>query len=227
MAATGGRMPFDQAGALAGPARVLYADPDTESIPADLYDVVPGVNDGNDEYPAQTGWTDFGLAADAPSYVHSKDTEGLEYQQSRGVLFETISSIQRQFTVQVAEISPANLKILENTAFQSAISGGANEAAQTKVEFGVYQSFQAYRVAFIMYRPDGSATVEEPDGTKRPPAVALILPRAVLAAEDTEFSFEAGTPVNAPITFTCLREPSLGAGKEHGFWIFETPGIIT
>lgn len=223
----GGRVPYDPATALAGPARVVYA-PITESVPVDLYDIVPGVADGSGEYPTVGDWEDFGLAADAPTYNHSRETEGLEYEQPHGVLFEQLSEITRTFTAQIAGISPENMKIVENTASAiESIAAAANQAAQKKVPFGNYSSLTAYRIAMISFRPDGSATVTEPGGATRPPAVALVLPRVVLGAEDSEFSFGAGEPVNAPIAFNVIDEDTLDAGEEHGFWVFEEPGTIS
>jgi hypothetical protein len=226
MALGGGRTPYDSAGALTGPARVLYA-PVTEDVPGDLWDIVTAVADGSGEYPAQGDWEDFGLAADAPSYTHSKDTEGLEYQQPAGVLFEQISDITRTITVQIAQIDPANMRIVENSSgANEAVAAAVNQSAGTKVPFGLYDTFTTYRVALISYRPSGAAVVTEPGGATRPPAVGLILPRVRLSAEDSEFSFERGTPVNAAITFTVFPEDTLDAGEEHGFWFFETPSTI-
>jgi hypothetical protein len=228
MATRGGRMPYDAAGALAGPARTLYADT-TVAVPADLWDILPAVADSNGEYVAKTGWNDFGLAADAPSYSHAKEVAGLEYQQSRGALFEQVSTITRQATVQMGEILPENIQIMENAnRIIAASSPPANESAYKKVPFGVYDELKVYRIAFVSYRPAGSAEVTEP-GTPartRPPAVALILPRAALAAEDSSFDFDAGAPVNGPVVFTAFPEQTLPAGEEHGFWLFEEPGVI-
>lgn len=227
MATKGGRMPFDASGALAGPARVIYADPtEVTTPPVDLWDVIPPVADVNGEYPCETDWMDFGLAADAPTYTHSKETTGLEYQQSSGVLFEKISNIARSFTAQVAQITPENMLILENAQSVEAIAAAAGKSAQKKVAFGLYTSFKTVRIVLVTYRPDGAATVVEPGGIVRPPAVALVLPLVVLSAEDTEFSFSSGDPVNAPVTFTVLKDETQTAGEEHGYWIFEEPGVI-
>lgn len=221
----GGRTPYDPSGALAGPARVLYA-PLAEDVPDDLWEIIPAKNTSG-EYAPIGDWEDFGLAADAPTYNHSRETEGLEYEQSKGVLFEQISEIARTFTAQVGQITPENMKIVENTSSAiETIAAAANKSAQKKLPFGTYASLQAYRIAMVSYRPDGSAQVIEPDGTIRPPAVALILPRVVLGAEDSEFSFGSGEPVNAPISFNVIEETTLDSGEEHGFWIFETPGTI-
>lgn len=226
MALGGGRTPYDPAGALTGPARVLYA-PITAAVPADLWDVVPAIRDGSGEYPAVGDWEDFGLAADAPSYSHSKDVEGLEYQQPAGVLFEQISDITRTITVQIAQIDPANMRIVENTqAANEAIAADANQSALTQVRFGLYDEFVSYRVAMVGFRPSGAAVVQEPDGYVRPPAVALILPNVRLSAEDSEITMERGEPVNAAIQFTVFPEDTLDAGEEHGYWVFETAGTI-
>jgi hypothetical protein len=208
----------------------LYAKPtDVTTAPADLWDIIPAVADSSGEYPAKTGWHDFGLSVDAPTYTHSKDSEGLEYQQPKGVLFEQISSITRTFTAQIGQIDPDNLLIVENADSITSVAAATNESAQQKVGFGLYSTFKNVRIAMVTYRPSGSANVTEPSPSNRirPPAVALVFPLCVLSAEDSEFEFDAGTPVNAAITFTVLPDQTLGAGKEHGYWVFETPGTIT
>jgi hypothetical protein len=234
VARTGGRTPYDKANAATGPARVLWADPAITAVPADLAAIVDQVATAG-EYPAKTGWTDFGLAADAPSYSHDKDTEGLEYQQPTGLLFEQISEITRQFTAQVAEIDSANLQILENTVQTEAVAASAaaapaasKKSAAVKVHTGLYSSFRQFRIALISYRPDGAGVVTEPGPpvVTRPPAVARIIPLCTLAAEESELEFERGEPVNAEITFTIVPDTSLAAGKEHGYWLVETPGAI-
>lgn len=197
-------------------------------MPDDLWDIVPAVADVDNEYPAIAPWKDFGLAADAPSYTHGRQTQGLEYEQSAGVLFEQLSEISRGFTAQVGQIDPDNMKIVENTeAAVEDIAAAAHKSALKKLPFGTYTSLQAYRIAMVSYRPDGSAEVTETENDiTRPPAVALILPRVVLAAEDSEFTFGAGTPTNAAIAFNVISEDTLPAGEEHGYWIFEQPGAI-
>lgn len=225
MALGGGRTPYDPAGALTGPARVLGM-PYSGTLPDDLWDIVPAINTAG-EYAALGDWFDFGLAVDAPVYNHSKEVEGLEYQQPTQALFEQITNITRTITVQIGQIDPENMTIVENT--QSAITtvaAAANKSAQKRLRFGTYDEFLTYRIAMISYRPSGSAIVTEPDGTVRPPAVALILPNCRLSAEDSEFTFERGTPVNASIQFTSFPEDALDAGEEGGFWIFEQPGTI-
>lgn len=225
----GGRTPYDAAGALAGPARVVYARPeDVLTAPVDLWDVVPPVGDAQGEYPAKTGWKDFGLSVDAPSYTHSKDSEGLDYQQPKGVLFEQISDITRTFTAQIGQIDPENMVIVENTQAIIPIAASTGESAMDKVPFGLYSEFKNVRIVMITYRPSGTPTVTEPAPSNiiRPAAVGLVLPLCVLSAEDSEFEFDAGAPVNAAITFTAIPDQSLGAGKEHGYWIFERPGVI-
>lgn len=227
MALQGGKLPYDGDGALTGPARVLYG-PSATAVPTDLWDVVPAVANAQGEYPAKTGWFDFGLAAEAPSYSHDKETEGIEYEQPSAALFEQISAITRSFTAQIAQIDPANMKIVENTqAATVAIAASANESAMDKVSFGLYDTFETRRIVLVTYRPSGAGEVTEPNGTKRPPAAALILPTCRLAAEESEFEFAKGEPVNAEIGFTVFSTPGLPAGQEHGFWIFEKPGAIT
>lgn len=225
MARTGGRYPVDKLNALEGTTRILTA-PTTVAVPTGL--VIASVATALGEYPPITGFVDLGLSANAPTYTHGKDEGTLEYQQT-GVLFRKITSIDRSFTCNVAEIEPENMKIPENSTLTAAVAAGAGLSAANKLFIGRYSSMAVRRVALISYRPDGAGVVTEPApspyGT-RPPLVQLMLPLCVLAAEDTDMEFEAGEPVSADVTFTVQDDQTLGAGKEHGFWYFESAGTI-
>lgn len=234
MARTGGRTPWDQGNAATGPARVLWA-PTTVAVPTAPVDVIQQVADGSGEYPPKTGWIDFGLAADAPSYSTARDTGGLEYQQPTQELFKAVSSITRQFTAQVAEIDPENLKIIENTSLTAAVATsaaaaaiGVKTAAHTKVFTGLYTDLIQIRIAMVSYRPVGSGVVTEPGPPviTRPPAIMRIIPLCTLSGDSSEFSAGRGDPVNMSVTFDVVPDPSAGAGKEHGWWAIETPGSI-
>jgi len=224
----GGRTPYDEGGALTGPARVLYA-PLATAVPTDVWDIIPAVADVDGEYPAETGWFDFGLAADAPTYTHSRESEGLEYQQPSGALFQAITSVERNLTAQIAHIDEITLQIIENALSASTISSAANESALKKVNVGLYSDVPVWRVALVSFRPSGAGVVTEPAASPvdtRPPLVARIIPRAVITADETEMSFARGEPTNAECTFVAQSEPSAPAGGEHGYWIVEQPGTI-
>lgn len=225
----GGRTPYDEAGALTGPARVLYA-PTSTAVPTDVWDIIPAVKDGSGEYPAKTGWFDFGLAADAPSYHHARDSAGLTYQQPSGALFQQITSITRTMVVQMAHIDETVLQILENaSAVASTIAASSvnHTSAEKKLYVGLYSDTPNWRIAMISYRPDGAAVVTETDGLTRPPLVARIIPLAEVATDEVVMTVGRGDPVNTPVTFTALSEPTAPAGGEHGYWIVEQAGTIT
>ena len=224
----GGRTPYDEAGALVGPARALYAPVGTP-VPTDIWDIIPAVADSQGEYNAKTGWFDFGLAADAPSYSHNRDSEGLEYEQPSGALFQQITSIERQMVLQVAHIDEKTLQIIENANTATTIAAGPNESAQKKVNVGLYSDTPVWRVVLVSFRPGGAGIVTEPPPSpvgNRPPLVARVIPRCVIAAEESELEFGRGDPVNAEVTFSAENEPTAPAGGEHGFWIVEQPGTI-
>jgi hypothetical protein len=230
MARTGGRFPYDKSNAATGPARVVWAEL-TEPVPSDLSAIVAMVADVDGEYPLAGTWNDFGLAADAPQYSHDKKTDSLAYEQPAGGLFEQVSEITRQFKANVAEIEPENLKIVENSEITQAIATSAagaptKKGAQTLVHIGTYASLKQVRIALLSNRPDGAGEVTEPGGATRPPFVGLILPVCTLAAETSQLTFKRGDPVAAEITFTVVGDPSLGVGKEHGYWALEAAGAI-
>jgi hypothetical protein len=225
IARTGGAFPYDKLNALEGLARVLWA-PLTVATPTGL--PIASVATAGGEYTPLTGWIDLGLAAGAPTYTHGREEGTLEYQQS-GVLFRKITSIERSFTCNVAEIEPENLKIIENATQTAAVAATAGTSAAMKVFIGRYSSLASYRIALVSYRPDGAGVVVEPapSSRSRPPLVALVLPNCTLAAEDTDMEWDAGSPVSAEITFNSVGDQSLGAGKDDGYWYVETAGTIT
>lgn len=225
MPRTGGRNPFDKANALEGLARVLWAEITVEA-PTGL--VVSSVADADGEYAPITGWNDFGLATSAPSYTHGAEQSGLEYEQT-GELFQKVTAITRSFQSNVAEIEPENMKLVENSSLTETVAAAANQSAATKLHIGRYSSMKQVRIALISYRPDAAGSVIEPapSGRTRPPAVQLFLPVVQLAADDRSFEFAAGSPVSADIQFNVQDDQSRGSGKEHGYWLFETPGTIS
>jgi len=229
LAMHGGKTPWDEAGALTGPARVLYA-PTATAVPTDIWDVIPAVATAGGEYPAKTGWSDFGLAADAPSVTHGRESEGLEYEQPSGSLFQAITEVNRGMTLSVAHIDETTLQIIENASAASTIAASTGESAQKKVNVGLYSSVPVWRVVLVAFRPSGAGTVVEPSPSpvgSRPPLVARVIPRATITSDDTELEFPKGDPAAGEVTFTAESEPSAPAGGEHGYWIIEQPGTIT
>lgn len=225
----GGRTPYDEAGALTGPARAVYA-PTSVAVPTDADDIVERSANVSGEYPLKTGWLDFGLAADAPSYTHGRESEGLEYQQPSGALFQTITNINRSMTLNVAHIDDKTLEIIENAGSATTIAAEPGVGtAQKKINVGLYSSTPVWRIALISFRPDGAGEVEElaasPVGT-RPPMVIRVIPRTTITSDDTEMEFARGEPVAAEVTFDAQSEPSAPSGGEHGFWIVEQEGTI-
>jgi len=217
MAMHGGRTPYDENGALVGPARCLYA-PTTVAVPTAMTDIIATAATSGGEYPAATGWKDFGLAADAPSYTHSRDSEGITYQQPSGDLFQQISNITRSLTVQVAHIDDATLAVIENAAAATTVG------AFKKVSVGLYADAPVWRVALISFRPAGVPAVvtdANAPGGSRPPLVARVIPRSQITADETSSDFDRGTPVNFGVTFNAVSEPTAAAGAEHGFWLVE------
>lgn len=234
MPRTGGRTPYDQANAASGPARVVWA-PISVAVPNTPVDIFQQVANAQGEYPCKTGWNDFGLATDAPSYSTSRETGGLEYQQPKQELFKIVTSVQRQFTAQVAEIDSENLKLIENSTSTAAVAAsaaaaviGVKSAAWTKIFTGLYSDLTQIRIAMIAYRPPGAGVVTEPGPpvVSRPPAIVRIIPICVLSADSSEFEFSTGDPTGVSVQFDIIPDPAQGTDKEHGWWALETAGAI-
>lgn len=224
MANTGGRTPWDQEGALVGPARVVWA-PLSVAVPESAWDVVAPVAVSG-EYPLATGWVDFGLAVNGPLYDHSRTVVGLGYQQPAQDLFQQVEKVVRKFTVDMAQFTPSNIALIENTQDTPAtVASSTGKSSGKKLRFGLYSSLAAYRVCMISYRPEGVQPVTEPGGLTRPPAAVLVLPRVQLGANNSQMQFDRGKGVNAPIEFEVFPETTLPASFEHGFWWLEDGGV--
>lgn len=229
MALTGGRHPYEPTDPLIGPFNVLIADPAEVDIAdvTDLYSIVSGIRDGSGIYQPATGWTYGGLATDAHEYDHGRETAGIEYDNVSGVLYEQISKITRDVTVNFGSINNFTLGIMENTTNNTTIAAATNKAQQTKVGFGIYDSLLEYRVALVGYRPDSTAVGlmrEGASGPYRPAMFATVFPLVRLSTDSTKLSFKKGAPVSGAVKFSSVVEPTLAAGLEHGFHVYETPG---
>lgn len=223
--ATGGKTPWDASGALTGPGRVLFAE-NTVASPSDLWDVIPAENtDG--EYPPKTGWVDFGLAANAPQYTTARTTAALTYQQPSVVLYEVVDTVTRTLSVDIAEITPANLRIVENsTIANEAVAAATHKSAGTKIPLGLYDSLTTYHIAMVSFRPSGADDTTEGDGTIRPAACGLVFDTCRLSASSSAFAFDRGKPTDGTVEFTVYPTPGAATGTEHGYWFIETGSTI-
>lgn len=223
MAISGGKTPWDASGALTGPARTLWFG---DLNPTDLWDIIPAENtDG--EYPAKTGYTDFGLAANAPVYTSARTTTSLVYQQPSVALYETINTVDRKMTIDIGQIDEANLRIIENATEDTVtIAPAAHKSGGKKIGLGTYDTLNTYGVAMVSFRPSGAEDVTEGDGTVRPSAAALICETCRLTAASSAFTFERGKPTSATIDFTVYPTLGVAPGLAHGYWFLEDGGTI-
>lgn len=217
---------YKQEGAVSGPARVLYA-PTTVAVPAGLDSIINLVADVNGVYAPKTGWVDFGLAADASSYSKGHDTEGQEYEQPTGLLFEQVSDINRQITVNMAEILPENLQIIESSGVISTKAAAANVSAQQVLKAGSFTSVTRYRIAIISQRDVGAVKVTEPGGLERGGLVAQVGLACALSGDDSELSSGAGDPISADVQFTLFPETGQPKGQEYVHHYLEQAGVIS
>ncbi len=209
-----------------GPARVLYA-PTTVSVPKKLQDIIK-LTDA-DEYEPETGWIDFGAApeGDGASYSRGFETESLGIEQSSGAVFTDITDVNRSFSLNVAEISPANMKIVEGTDIDDeTVAATDTTSAQTRVPIGSVSEFPSYRVALLGQRKRDSGLVVEPDGTERGCLVGVVLNRCTITADDSEISVAKGSLISAPLQFEGFPEPGAKTKESFGGWLFEAAGTI-
>ncbi len=217
------RNPYDIFNLITGPARVLYA-PTTVAVPKKLQEIVELL--GEKDYDPKTGWVDFGAAAEgeAPSYSRGFESEGLGIEQEKSAIFNDITDVNRNISLNVAEITPENIKIVEGIELgagtSETVAATATTAKQESVPLDAISEFPSYRIALIGERKKDSGVVVEPDGTERGRIVGVILNRCSLTGDDSEIEVAKGSLVSAPVQFEAFPEPGESKGS-YGRWIFE------
>lgn len=218
--------PYDIAKLAVGPIRVLYA-PIGADVPTKLQDIIDLVS----PYEPAGEWVDFGAApeGEGSSYSRGFETEELGIEQTTSAVFTEITDVNRGFSLPVAEIDPANIKVIEGTdVADEEVEGGIDTSDQTVVPLGVVDELPEYRVALIGRRRKQSGLVTElsTDET-RGRLVAVALDRCSLAADDSEIEGTRGSLLSAPITFEAFPETEEeDPKKQHGRWFFEASGEI-
>lgn len=233
MAYTGYPFPYNISNLLVGAVRILYA-PVSVALPTKISDVI----DPETPYAAKTGWLEIGATTDSFTYTRGFDTEGLEIEQTAGVLFEEITDITRTIELAMAELTADTLKLIEGSASTiatiAATAGGApvgtRSPAQKKISFGSFSTLDRYRFAFIARRNKASGIVTEA-GAGTPTRGRFVMGcayQAQMAADDAELEFAKGNLTSAGITFTMFPDDSVTlADDNYGAWFFEEPGVIT
>ena len=205
---------------LAGEPRVLYA-PMSIAEPNDVNDII----DVETPYAVKDGWVDFGAAREGSQAERSIETQELRIQQLQVAVAEDITDIPRSFTTSVAEITPENLQIIENSPSIDVIPGGAHASAQHKVPFGSIAQLTNYRVALIGQRIAGKGgDVTESGGKVRGSFVGLVYYAMTLSKDNAQTELAQGTLAHLPITFKANPVDGKAQGEEVGFWVSEDPG---
>lgn len=224
MAYTGYPFPYEINNLLVGAVRILYA-PTSVALPTDIDSVI----DMESPYNAKTGWLELGATKESFTYTRGFDTEGLEIQQSSGVLFEEITDLSRQIEVSAAEFSPEIVKIIEGAETAVAtVAAAAGKSAQKKVHIGAFSTLSRFRFAFLARRNQASGIVTESDTvTTRGRFVMGVLYSASMAADDASMEFAKGELTAAGVTFSAFPDSSVAvAANNYGAWYFEDAGAI-
>jgi hypothetical protein len=193
-----------------GPIRCLFA-PITTALPDALDDVIGTV----DPYDPKTGWVDFGATAGPFQVNRNIATASYNIQQTTTAVRERVSEVTRSAVVNVAEIRPDIMMMLEEGP------GNTTATGFTKVPFGNIEDLTQYRGAFIGRRGKDQGVITETGGKTRGRLFGYIAYRMQLQADNLQLGFAEGDLANANVTFRLNPEPGQTEGAEHGFWIFE------
>lgn len=178
-------------------------------------------------YGEKTGWVDIGATADSTDYTRDMNSSGWEIEQSSSAVFEEITEVSRTLKVEVAEITPEKLRILEEAGAIGTVAAGSGWSAQKSVKFGSFSSLVKRRVCFIGQRNLGSGAVVEPTTTlNRGRFVMCCLYNVNLSADASQLQVKKGNIASVPITFKSFPESGQTQGQEFGIWLLEDAGTI-
>lgn len=225
MAVTG-LLPYDINNLLAGAARVLIGDAAAPpAVPAKINDVISIKSSGT--YLPTTGWIDIGATADASAYSRDLAVEEYRIEQSTGPVLQDVTETNRAIRVQMAELKPEHLQIIENAPAITTITAVAGtNTAQKAVKFGTIIDLVGRRVAFVGKRAQQSGVVNEGAGVTRGRFVVVVLYNCLISADTAEISVGKGNLAQAPVTFRAYPEGTQPSGQEYGVWFDEQAGAI-
>lgn len=222
MAYTNYPFPYDIGNLLGGAVRILYA-PLSQAIPANIADVIDMVS----PYAPKTGWLEVGATKEGFSSSGGFDESGYEIQNTPDEVLSEITTVTRGITVSFAELTPANLQLIEGAPNIATIAAAAGKSAQKKVAFGSFSSRTNYRWAYISRRSIDSGIVIEPGGKQRGRFFLGAAYRGKLAADAHTFDQEKGNLSAVGVSWTLSPEPGQIEGEEHGAYFDEQAGTIT
>lgn len=222
-----GLTPYDLLSLAVGPSRCVYA-PVAVTRPEKFQDFVDLANDDG-VYKLSEEYEDFGTAPEGQgsSYTRGFETESLGVEAASGAIFTDITDVNRGLALELAEINPKNIGIVEGTdAAPVTIAKAKGASAQEAVDLGSPTEFPKFRIALIGQRKLDSGIVKEPDGTERGRLFAILLYRCSITADDSQITVQKGNLVSAPVQFEAFPEPGLPPAKAYGRYLFEDAGSI-
>ncbi len=222
-----GLTPYDIFSLAVGPVRAVYA-PTTVPVPKKLQDFVDLVNKEG-VYKLADEYVDFGTAPEGQgaSYTRGFQTQSLGVEASSGAVFTDITDVNRGVALELAEVNPANVQIVEGGSKDpETIAKAKGASAQKAVALGSPAEFPSFRVALIGQRKKDSGIVKEPDGTERGRLVAVVLNRCTITADDSQATIQKGNLMALPVQFEAFPEPGVTGDESYGRWLFEEAGAI-
>lgn len=219
--------PYDINELADGPVRCMFA-PITADLPAKLADIHDQVDPyepvGTDETDT---WIDFGATAGPFQTSRNLTTAAYRIQQSRAAVRERVTEVVRTVVVNVAELRPEIVKMLEEAPAVTDHVSAAGSGAHSKVAFGNIEDLTQYRMAFIARRGKDQGIVTEPTTSKkRGRHFAFVAYRAQISADNLQWSFAEGDLASANVTFRLFPEAGQPENQEHGLWLFEDAGTF-
>lgn len=221
--------PNTPANALDGPVRILRA-PTSVAVPTRISDVIDVIGPA---YAPKTDWIDFGGTSDGDETEIDRDMESEDYRfdQSNVAILEKITEVNRTMKLPVAEITPENMKVIEEgqaIATLATVPGATvtGKGAEKVFDIGAFESLTRYRIAIIAMRDPGFGGIVTEAGNAnatRGPFVGWFGYQAALAAEGSSMGVKKGELASREVTFAFFPDSSIADPKKAiGRFAFET-----
>lgn len=239
MATETGLFPIDPAKLVGGAAMVLVAEVFDESgnvavpVPDRLEDFVDPFYP---DYTIKEPWFALGAAREGQGTQYGREIQATDWkvEQRQQAVSVEITDTPRTMLLQIAEVTPRHIQILEEGFDIETLSGSPSGQAsgytpQERVRAGAIDFLTKYRIVMLGLRlaGEGEDVIEHGTTTHtRGCFVATILHRGSLARENVTYELQKGQMANIPVNFTSFPDPDMDRGQETVTWLFEQPGDI-
>jgi hypothetical protein len=162
------------------------------------------------------------------NYERGLQVQEQNIENATGAIDEDVTDVPRSMTLQFAELTAENIKIIENASEVETLAAAANKSPQKRVPFGSIESLTRYTVVLLGQRRKGrGADITDTAAGVRGGLVAYVLHSATISATNSQMELQKGQLPNVPVELRGFPHPAIADPLEAvGAW-YEESGPAT